>query len=104
MSTAATRAAARAKDSYVLKLYVAGMTPRSAAAVRTLTRICRERLQGRYDLEVIDIYRHPALAKDEQIIAVPTLIKVLPQPLRRLIGDMADEKSVLFGLDFKERK
>jgi circadian clock protein KaiB len=98
------RTAARAKDSYVLKLYVAGMTPRSAVAIRTLTRICRERLQGRYNLEVIDIYRHPALAKDEQIIAVPTLIKVLPQPLRRLIGDMADEKSVLFGLDLKERK
>jgi circadian clock protein KaiB len=98
------RTAAHAKDSYVLKLYVAGMTPRSAVAIRTLTRICRERLQGRYNLEVIDIYRHPALAKDEQIIAVPTLIKVLPQPLRRLIGDMADEKSVLFGLDLKERK
>lgn len=93
-----------ASDSYVLKLYVAGMTPRSSAAVRTLTRICRERLKGRYSLEVIDIYRQPALAKDEQIIAVPTLIKVLPQPLRRLIGDMADEKSVLFGLDIKERK
>ncbi len=84
---------------YVLRLYVAGTTPRSAAAIANLKSVCDEHLAGRYDLEVIDIYQLPALAKDHQIVAAPTLIKVLPLPLRRFIGDLSAAEKVLFGLD-----
>ena len=98
-------AAARQRDAkYVLKLYVAGMTTRSSAAIRDVTAVCEDHLRGRYDLEVIDIYRQPTLARGEQIIAAPTLIKKLPLPLRRLIGDMADTEHMLVGLDLKSRK
>jgi circadian clock protein KaiB len=76
------------KQKYVLRLYVAGITPRSREAIRTVTAICEENLQGRYDLEVIDIYQQPTLAKGEQIVAAPTLIKKLPVPLRKFIGSM----------------
>jgi circadian clock protein KaiB len=86
---------------YVLRLYVAGMTPRSAEAIRRVTSFLEERLAGRYQLEIIDIYQKPALVRGEQIVAVPTLIKRLPLPLRRLIGDMHDEERLLFGLDLK---
>lgn len=88
---------------YVLRLYVAGMTPRSQEAVRTVSAICREQLDGRFDLQVIDIYRQPTLAKGEQIIAAPTLVKELPRPLRRIIGDMADKEKVLLGLDLIQK-
>ena len=88
---------------YVLRLYVTGMTPRSTEAITTIKAICEEHLQGRYDLEVIDIYQHPQLAKDEQIIAVPTLVKELPAPLRRLIGNLSDVDRVLFGLDLRRK-
>ncbi|HSA96371.1 MAG TPA: circadian clock KaiB family protein [Acidobacteriota bacterium] len=99
---ALARARARERQTrYVLRLYVAGMTPRSAAAIRQVTAICEDRLKGRYDLEVIDIYRQPKLAKGEQIIAAPTLIKRLPLPLRRLVGDMANTERVLVGLDLR---
>ena len=91
------------EERYVLRLYVTGMTPRSTEAVATIKALCEEHLQGRYDLEVIDIYRHPQLAKDEQIIAVPTLVKKLPAPLRRLIGNLSDVERVLFGLDLRRR-
>ena len=91
------------KDRYVLRLYVTGMTPRSTDAVATIKAICEEHLHGRYDLEVIDIYQHPQLAKDEQIIAVPTLVKELPAPLRRLIGNLSDVDRVLFGLDLRRK-
>ncbi len=84
---------------YVLRLYVAGMTPRSALAIRNVTEICEKRLSGRYELEIVDVYQKPALLKGEQIVAVPTLIKRLPLPLRRFIGDMQDEDKLLFGLD-----
>jgi circadian clock protein KaiB len=87
------------EERYVLRLYVTGMTPRSTEALATIKAVCQQHLQGRYDLEVIDIYQHPALAKDEQIIAVPTLVKKLPLPLRRLIGNLSDEERVLMGLD-----
>jgi circadian clock protein KaiB len=86
-------------DMYVLRLYVTGMTPRSARAVTNLQAICDEYLEGQYDLDVIDIYQHPALTKGEQIIAAPTLIKKLPLPMRRIIGDMSDRERVLLGLD-----
>jgi circadian clock protein KaiB len=91
------------KAEYVLRLYITGMTARSAAAVATIKSICEEHLQGRYDLEVIDIYQYPQLAKDEQIIAAPTLVKKLPQPLRRFIGDLSDKERVLLGLDLRRK-
>jgi circadian clock protein KaiB len=86
----------------LLRLYVAGLTTRSSTAIRNLRRICDEHLADRCTLEVIDIYEHPTLARGEQIIAAPTLIKQLPAPLRRLIGDMADTDRVLVGLDLRD--
>jgi circadian clock protein KaiB len=86
-------------ERYVLRLYVTGMTPRSARAVNNLRAICDEYLEGRYDLEVIDIYQQPVLAVGEQIVAAPTLIKKLPLPMRRIIGDMSNRDRVLLGLD-----
>jgi circadian clock protein KaiB len=88
---------------HVLRLYVAGLTPRSQAAIRSVKAICEEHLVGHYDLQVIDIYQQPVLAKGEQIIAVPTLIKKLPLPLRKLIGSLADKERVLVGLDLREK-
>ncbi len=87
------------KEQYILRLYVTGMTPRSTEAVSRIRAICEKYLQGRYDLEVIDIYQHPELAREEQIIAAPTLVKKLPAPLRRLIGNLSVEERVLVGLD-----
>ena len=84
---------------YVLRLYVTGLTPRSARAVKNLRAICDTHLEGRYDLEVVDIYQQPVLTKGEQIIAAPTLIKKLPLPMRRIIGDMSNRERVLLGLD-----
>lgn len=91
------------EGKYVLRLYVAGMTPNSARAIANLNKICEEHLAGRYDLNVIDVYRKPTLAKGEQILAAPTLIKKLPLPMRKLIGDMSDEGKVLIGLDIRIR-
>jgi circadian clock protein KaiB len=94
----------RKKDAkYVLKLYVAGVTQKSSVAIRSITAICEQYLADRYSLEIIDIYKNPTLAKGEQIIAVPTLIKLLPAPLRKLIGDMADRHKVLVGLNLRTR-
>ena len=93
-----------AKDQqYILRLYVAGFTSRSQQAIRTVTTICEEKLAGHYDLEVIDIYQHPELARGEQIIAAPTLIKKLPLPLRKIIGSMVDKDKVLVGLDLRSK-
>jgi len=86
---------------YVLRLYVTGLTPRSRAAIENIKRISEEHLKGRYDLEVIDIYQQPTLARDEQIVAAPTLIKKLPLPLRKLIGDMSNTERILLGLDLR---
>jgi circadian clock protein KaiB len=83
---------------YVLRLYVAGMTSRSARAIESVRAICVERLAGRFVLEIVDIYQQPALAKGEQIIAAPTLIRTLPLPLLRVIGDMSDRGRLLVGL------
>ncbi len=97
-------AAHKAKqEKYILRLYVAGVTPRSQEAIRTVTSICEEHLAGRYELEVIDLYQQPTLAKGEQIIAAPTLIKKLPAPLRKFIGGMADKEKILVGLDLRPR-
>ncbi len=90
-------------ERYVLRLYVTGMTSKSTQAVLNIKKICEENLKGRYELEVIDIYQQPVLAKDEQIIAAPTLVKKLPLPLRKLIGDMSDKERLLLGLDLKQK-
>ena len=92
------------KSKYILRLYVTGTTTRSVLALTNLKKICEDYLQGRYILEVIDLYKKPFLAKDEQIIAAPTLIKKLPLPFRRIIGDMSNEEKVLLGLDLKKEK
>jgi circadian clock protein KaiB len=89
---------------YVLRLYVAGQTPNSANAVANLNLICEENLRGQYELEVVDLYQQPQLAQGEQIIALPTLIKKLPLPLRRIIGDMSDTERVLVGLDLRKSR
>lgn len=89
------------RERLILKLYVAGTTPASARALANIKDICEEHFEGRYDLEVIDIYQQPVLAAHEQIVAVPTLIKRLPAPLRRLIGDLSNRERVLIGLDLK---
>ena len=86
-------------ERYVLRLYVTGQTPRSLRAIENIKRICEKHLSGRYDLEVIDIYQHPSLAAGERIIAAPTLVKSLPAPIRRFVGDLSDTEKVLFGLD-----
>lgn len=86
---------------YILKLYIAGMTPRSINAIQNIREICEQYLKGQYSLEIIDLYKHPVLAEGEQIIAAPTLIKKLPEPLRKFIGDLSDREKVLIGLDLK---
>jgi circadian clock protein KaiB len=86
-------------ERYVLRLYVTGMTARATRAIENVREICDEHLNGRYDLEVVDVYQQRVLAKDEQIIAAPTLIKKLPLPLRRIVGDMSQRDRVLLGLD-----
>ena len=86
---------------YVLKLYVSGMTPRSLRAIGNLQKLCAKFLPGRHDLEIIDIYQHPALTRDAQIVAVPTLVKELPPPLRRVIGDLSDRGRILLLLGVK---
>jgi circadian clock protein KaiB len=87
------------KSDYVLRLYVTGQTPRTEKAIANLRRICRDDLHGRYELQIIDVLEHPQLAEDEKILATPTLIKRLPPPLRRVIGDLSDTDKVLLGLD-----
>ena len=103
---AAFEAAAAAQDTarYVLRLYVSGTTPYSRRAIVNIRKICEEHLQGRYELEIVDISQHPTLVEGEQIIAAPTLIKKLPLPLRRFIGDMSQTERLLLGLDLRETK
>jgi circadian clock protein KaiB len=86
---------------YVLRLYVSGMTTRSTAALATIKTLCEEQLQGRYELEVVDIYQHPERAIDAQVVAVPTLVRHLPEPLRRIIGDLSNQERLLMGLDVR---
>ena len=92
------------RQMHVLRLYVAGISPKSAAAIRSIQEICEQHLKDRYDLEVIDIYKKPSLAKGEQIIAAPTLIKKLPEPLRRFIGNLTDRERLLVGLDLRPKE
>ena len=86
---------------YQLRLYVTGVTPRSLQAIESIKHICETHLKGRYKLKVVDVYQQPELAKKEQILAAPTLIKLLPKPLRRFIGDMAKKDRILLGLNIQ---
>ena len=91
------------RAKHVLRLYVTGMTPKSSRAIANVRKLCEQYLKGAYELKVIDIYQQPQLAKGEQIIATPTLIKQLPLPLRKLIGDMSDIEKFLIGIDLKQK-
>ena len=84
---------------YVLRLFVTGTTSRSQRAIANMRKICEEKLEGRYDLEIIDVYQDPEATRDWQVVATPTLVKVLPEPLRRIIGDLSDREKVLAGLN-----
>lgn len=97
--TSSGTSAAGASAHYVLRLYVSGTTPRSARAIIEMRRICETHLKGRYDLDVIDIYQAPNATKADQIVAVPTLVKLVPTPLRRLIGNLSEVERVLAGLN-----
>ena len=90
-------------ETWHLRLYVAGQTPKSIAAFANLKRICEEHLKGRYTIEIIDLVENPQLAKGDQIFAIPTLVRKLPPPLRKIIGDLSDETRVLVGLDLRPR-
>ena len=92
------------KEKYVLRLYVAGMTTKSKRAIQNIKQICEEHLENRCDLEVIDVFRQPILAKGEQIIATPTLLRKLPLPLRKFIGDMSEKERIIVGLDLRPKK
>jgi circadian clock protein KaiB len=93
-----------ATDRWDLRLYTAGQSPKSLAALSNLKRICDEHLAGRYTIEVIDLMKNPRLAKDDEIIAIPTLVRKLPQPLRKIIGDLSDEERALVGLQLRPHK
>ena len=96
-------AATQDRAKYVLRLYVTGMTPKSTQAIANVQKLCETYLEGRYELNVIDIYQQPKLAKGEQIIATPTLIKKLPKPLRKIIGDMSDTERFLVSINLKSK-
>jgi len=98
-----TRAVAEAPEQWNLRLYVAGQTPRAIAALDNLKRICEEHLAGKYTIEVIDLLQNPQLARGDQILAVPTLVRKLPEPVRKIIGDLSNEERVLVGLDLRPR-
>ena len=111
MTCAATADDSQGRDTphpahadYVLRLFITGQTPRSVIAMENIQRICEEHLKGRYKLDVIDIYQHPELAVSSQVVASPTVVKMSPEPLRRIIGDMSDIDQVLAGLDLPPRR
>jgi circadian clock protein KaiB len=87
--------------TYLLKLYVTGSSPRAEVAIANLRRICEQELNGKYELEIIDVLKQPQVAEDDKILATPTLIKQLPPPLRRVIGDLSDKEKVLLGLEVR---
>ena len=89
---------------YVLRLFVTGMTTRSSRAVNNLRTICDEYLQGRYEIEMIDLLQNPQLARGDQILAVPTLVRRLPEPIKKIIGDLSNTERVLVGLDLRVRQ
>jgi circadian clock protein KaiB len=95
------KAAKGEADKWVLRLYVAGQTPKAIAAFKNLTVICNEQLEGKYSIEVIDLLENPGLARDHQILAVPTVVRKLPEPVRNVIGDLSNTERVLVGLDLR---
>jgi circadian clock protein KaiB len=102
-SKAAAEVAADHVDTWRLRLYVAGQSPKCVAAVRNLNRFCEEHLSGRYTVEVIDLLENPRLARDHQILAIPTLVRQVPEPLRKIVGDLSDRERMLVGFDLQAR-
>lgn len=88
-------------QKWELRLYTAGQTPKSLAAIRNLKRVCEEHLAGRYEIEIVDLLKNPRLAKDDQIVAIPTLVRKLPDPVRKIIGDLSDTERALVGLQLR---
>jgi circadian clock protein KaiB len=101
MKRRAAGAGARLDKVWQLRLYVAGQTPKSLTAFSNLKTICEDHLKGRYDIEVIDLLEQPQLSRGDQILAIPTLVRKLPQPVRKIIGDLSDTERVLVGLDLR---
>jgi circadian clock protein KaiB len=93
-----------AGEKWNLRLYTAGQSPKSLAALANLKRVCEEHLAGRYSIEVVDLMKNPRLAKDDQIVAIPTLVRKLPEPLRKLVGDLSDTERTLVGLQLRPRQ
>ena len=91
-------------EKWILRLYVVGETPNSIFALNNIKRICEEQLEGNYQIELIDLLKNPRLSRDDQILAVPTLVRKLPLPVKKLIGDLSDSEKVLIGLDLKKVK
>jgi len=89
------------EETWELRLYVAGQTPKSVLALKNITKYCREHLEGRYSIEVIDLLKNPQLAEGDQIFAIPTLVRKVPEPLRKIIGDLSNEEKVLVGLNIR---
>jgi circadian clock protein KaiB len=90
--------------TYMLRLYVAGQTTKSVLAFKNLQQLCEDHLQGRYEIEIIDLLENPQLARGDQILAVPTLVRRLPEPIKKIIGDLSNTERVLVGLDLQERR
>jgi circadian clock protein KaiB len=90
------------EEKWELRLYTAGQTPKSLAAIKNLRKVCDEHLAGRYEIEIVDLLKNPRLAKDHQIIAIPTLVRKLPVPIRKIIGDLSDTDRTLVGLQLKQ--
>ena len=93
-----------ASEKWNLRLYTAGQSPKSLAALDNLKRMCEQHLPGRYTIEVVDLLKNPRLAKDDQIVAIPTLVRKLPEPLRRMVGDLSDTERALVGMQIKPQK
>ena len=91
------------EEKWELRLYTAGQTPKSLAAIKNLKKVCEEHLAGRYEIEVIDLLKNPRLAKDDQIVAIPTLVRKLPDPVRKIIGDLSDTERALVGLQLRQQ-
>jgi circadian clock protein KaiB len=91
-------------EKWQLRLYVAGQTPKSLAAMRNLKKVCEEHLAGRYEIEVVDLMKNPRLAKDHQIVAIPTLVRKLPDPIRKIVGDLSDTERALVGLQLSQQE
>ncbi|TAK81371.1 MAG: circadian clock protein KaiB [Betaproteobacteria bacterium] len=97
-----TRKSEGQEEKWELRLYTAGQTPKSLAAVKNLRKVCEEHLAGRYEIEIVDLLKNPRLAKDHQIVAIPTLVRKLPVPIRKIIGDLSDTERALVGLQLKQ--